>query len=298
MNSGPSTPALKLSLASTSGGQSTSPDPNSNGKRILVVDDSVLILKTLSAKLRSQGYAVSTAVDGSAAVSTVRRERPDLILLDIFFPPDVAHGGGVAWDGFLIMSWLRRMDESLHTPVMIITGGDPAKIKDRCLAAGVAGFFQKPIQHEELLAAIKKILMPESEKAHAAGPGSARKRVLFVDDETDWRFMAGVYLQDEGYEVVAAGSGTEAVTKVRQAKPDLVLLDLNLAGESGLEVLKLLRVEAPDLRVVLYTGMDHDETAVVGMLALGAHQYLRKSTMGEMLQAVQNALAPAQAQNN
>src|SRR5215467_1987686 len=94
-----------------------------SGKKILIVDDSVIILKTLSAKLRSSGYQVFTAADGSQAVSTVRRERPDLILLDINFPPDVGHGGGVAWDGFLIMNWLRRMDEAVNTPVVIITGG-------------------------------------------------------------------------------------------------------------------------------------------------------------------------------
>jgi CheY-like chemotaxis protein len=108
------------------------PSPRTNatgtnqGKKILIVDDSVIILKALSAKLRANGYQVFTAVDGSEAVSTVRRERPNLILLDINFPPDVAHGGGVAWDGLLIMSWLRRMDEALNTPVIIITGSDSA----------------------------------------------------------------------------------------------------------------------------------------------------------------------------
>src|SRR6476646_738516 len=91
-----------------------------NRKKILVVDDSPIILKTLSMKLKSQGYDVLTAEDGSIAVSTARRERPDLILLDISFPPDVAHGGGVAWDGFLIMDWLRRMDEAKDIPVFII----------------------------------------------------------------------------------------------------------------------------------------------------------------------------------
>src|SRR5258708_35376570 len=81
-------------------------------KKILVVDDSPIILKTLSMKLKARGYDVLTAEDGSTAVSTARRERPDLILLDITFPPDVAHGGGVAWDCFLIMHWLKGMDEA------------------------------------------------------------------------------------------------------------------------------------------------------------------------------------------
>ena len=123
-------------------------------KKILVVDDSAIILKTLSMKLKSSGYEVVTAADGAAAVSTVRKERPHLILLDISFPPDVAHGGGVAWDGFLIMDWLRRIDEAKDTPIIIITGGDAAQLRDRALAAGAVGFFQKPIDNDQLLASI------------------------------------------------------------------------------------------------------------------------------------------------
>ena len=82
------------------------------GKKILIVDDNEVILKTLSLKLTSAGYAVLTAIDGSAAVAAARRDKPDLILLDLSFPPDVAHGGGVPWDGFLIINWLRRIDEA------------------------------------------------------------------------------------------------------------------------------------------------------------------------------------------
>jgi DNA-binding response OmpR family regulator len=261
--------------------------PRGPGKRILIVDDSVIILKTLSAKLRASGYEVSTAVDGSQAVSTVRQQRPDLILLDISFPPDVGHGGGVSWDGFLILNWLRRMDESLNTPVLIITGTDPAKYKSRCLASGVAGYFQKPINNDELLAAINQLLSPKQEPPQTS---SARK-ILFIDDETDWRFMASVYLNDAGYQVLLAGNGEDAVNQFRENSPDLVLLDLNLVGESGLEVLQRLKATAPTARVVLFTGMDHDPETINQMLRLGAHQYLRKTTMGEMLKVVQTTLA-------
>jgi CheY-like chemotaxis protein len=94
-----------------------------NQKKILIVDDSRIILKTVSSTLTSHGYDAVTALDGGDAISTVRRDRPDLILLDINFPPDVAHGGGVSWDGFLIMDWLRRMDEAKSIPIIMVTGG-------------------------------------------------------------------------------------------------------------------------------------------------------------------------------
>jgi two-component system KDP operon response regulator KdpE len=136
-----------------------------NRKKILVVDDSPVILKALSMKLTAEGYDVLTAEDGGGAVNLARRGKPDLILLDISFPPDVAHGGGVAWDGFLIMNWLRRMDELKNTPIVIITGSEPEKYKDRALAAGAVNFFHKPIENEELLAAIRRTLGDEAPTA-------------------------------------------------------------------------------------------------------------------------------------
>jgi CheY-like chemotaxis protein len=142
----------------------------STRKRILIVDDSPVILKTLSMKLKGQGYDVLTANDGSVAVSTARREKPDLILLDITFPPDVAHGGGVPWDGFLIMGWLKRMDEAKDIPVFMITGGDPERYKTRAMAAGAVGFFHKPINNEELLEAIRQKLADDATPAAPAAP--------------------------------------------------------------------------------------------------------------------------------
>ena len=89
-------------------------------KTILIIDDNEVILKTLSMKLKAKDYRVETALDGSEALSAVRKIRPDLILLDISFPPDVAHGGGVPWDGFRMLEWFSRMDEAKNTPVITI----------------------------------------------------------------------------------------------------------------------------------------------------------------------------------
>jgi two-component system alkaline phosphatase synthesis response regulator PhoP len=131
-----------------------------SGKKILIVDDSKIVLQALSMKLTGCGYEVLTAEDGSAAVRLARHEQPHLILLDVSFPPDVAHGGGVGWDGFLVMDWLRRMDEARGIPVFIISGGDPVVYAPRALAAGALHYFQKPINNEELLGAIQSVLGP------------------------------------------------------------------------------------------------------------------------------------------
>jgi CheY-like chemotaxis protein len=126
-----------------------------NRKKILIVDDNEVILKTLSLKLKAD-YDVVTAVDGSQAVSAVRTQKPDLILLDIGFPPEVS---SVPWDGFRIIQWLRRMDEAKKTPIIIITGGEAERYKERALAEGAMAFFQKPIDNEELLTTIHQTLI-------------------------------------------------------------------------------------------------------------------------------------------
>ena len=122
-------------------------------KKILVVDDNEVILKTISLKLQAAGYRAVTALDGAEAVSAVRKDSPDLILLDISFPADDV--GGVEWDGFRIMAWLHRLEAVKKTPVIIITGGEDAKYKERAVAAGAVAYFHKPIDHDDLLKVIR-----------------------------------------------------------------------------------------------------------------------------------------------
>jgi DNA-binding response OmpR family regulator len=124
-------------------------------KKILVVDDSAVIRQTLAHSLKASEFEVFTAADGSEAVSSVRKSRPDLILLDIGFPPQT---DGPPWDGFAIIQWLRRMEEAKNIPIIIISGAEAAKYKDRALAQGVQGYFQKPINNDELVAAIRSAL--------------------------------------------------------------------------------------------------------------------------------------------
>jgi len=123
--------------------------------KILIADDNVVVLTTVSIKLKSVGYEVRTALDGTTAISCVRRERPDLIILDINFPQEPGRSGGIEWDGFLILDWLRRIDEVRDTPIIFITSGESAKFRDRAMAAGAVAFFQKPIDQTEMLNVIR-----------------------------------------------------------------------------------------------------------------------------------------------
>jgi CheY-like chemotaxis protein len=126
-------------------------------RKILVVDDNPVVLKAFELKLKALGFNVITATEGAGAVSLARAEQPNLMVLDINFPPDVG-SSGLQWDGFNIMQWMHRFKEAADIPVIIITGGDPEKFKARALAAGAVAFFQKPINNEEFLLTVRRIL--------------------------------------------------------------------------------------------------------------------------------------------
>lgn len=131
-------------------GQSAPKNSQSGKRRILVVDDDPIVLKTTEIKLKEHGFAVTTAVDGPTAIHAARSETPDLILLDLSFPPDVS----MTWDGFGIMNWLRRLESTKNVPVIIFTGQQGDTYYQRARAAGVAGFFHKPLDFGPLLALI------------------------------------------------------------------------------------------------------------------------------------------------
>lgn len=78
-------------------------------------------------------------------------------------------------------------------------------------------------------------------------------RLLIVDDEHDIRHLYAAELEDEGYEVESAGSGAEAVEKLNHQHFDLVVLDIQMKGESGLQLLQKIVKERTDLPVILCT---------------------------------------------
>src|ERR1022692_808175 len=126
-----------------------------NKKIVLVVDDNAVILQTISLTLKKHDFIVFTALDGSEAVGAVRREKPDVIVLDLSFPPSF---GNVEWDGFRIMQWLKRIEEAKNVPFIVITGGEAAKYKERAMKEGAAAFFHKPVNNDELVATIQKLM--------------------------------------------------------------------------------------------------------------------------------------------
>ena len=111
-------------------------------------------------------------------------------------------------------------------------------------------------------------------------------KVLFIDDDVQWRELALLSLEDAGYAVITAEDASEAMEKADGENLGLIILDLNLAGESGLNFMTYLKHNHPDVPILLFTGMEHDDVTVRDMLDRGADQYLRKSSIEELIVTV------------
>jgi len=103
---------------------------------------------------------------------------------------------------------------------------------------------------------------------------ASKETILVVDDERNIVELARMYLEAEGYRVVTAADGREALAQVRAARPALVVLDLMLPELDGWEVCRRLRAES-DLPIIMLTARSDDVDKIVG-LELGADDYLTK----------------------
>src|SRR5215203_4014387 len=124
--------------------------------RVLVVDDEPNILATLAPLLRSRGYEVFTAMSGRAALETIDRDKPDLVVLDLGLP-DI--------DG---VDLCRQIRESATVPIVVLSARGSEGDKVRALDVGADDYVTKPFGAEELLARIRAGLR----RADAPSPAS------------------------------------------------------------------------------------------------------------------------------
>lgn len=226
----------------------SSPRPVEETPRVLVVDDDPLIHQLLVGELEGEGFEVLLASDGIEALRIARQERPAAVVLDLHLP---------RLDGWSVLAELKSDPELAATPVVILSVEEQ---RARGFSLGACEYLVKPVEPQRLVSAVSR---------HA---GLTRGEVLVVDDDADTRALVTRNLEREGYSVVQAADGDEALLRMRVSPPSLVILDLVMPGRNGFQVLEQARAEGMNVPVIVLTGksLDANEKQILreGMAAV------------------------------
>jgi DNA-binding response OmpR family regulator len=118
-------------------------------KRILIADDEPGVIMILGMRLRANGYQVIAAHNGMQTIELARREKPDLIVLDIRMPDK---------DGYAVFEELRASANTRSTPVIFFSALPPEQAEEKAAQLGADGFVSKSADPEEIVARIRGIL--------------------------------------------------------------------------------------------------------------------------------------------
>jgi CheY-like chemotaxis protein/signal transduction histidine kinase/HAMP domain-containing protein len=203
------------------------------GETILVVDDDLNTVNNISEALNQAGYRTIGATSGKEALRLAEQYRPFAITLDIVMQE---------MDGWEVLQKLKSNQATKQIPVIVVSVTDE---KSTGFALGAVGFIQKPIDKNELIAAIKEI----NKSTHT---------VMIVDDNEQEIKQMSKIIEAEQMKPIWARNGKECLEIIEKHKPDVLILDLMMPDMDGFEVLEHLRNknETFDLPVIIATAKD------------------------------------------
>lgn len=251
--------------------------------RVLIVDDDRDVREVLVETFRLAGFEVLAAANGLEALLSVKRERPDAVVLDLMMP----RLGGVE-----ALKRIRSYNPGIR--VLVVTGNIDPELQRQATAAGAAAVFTKPVSAATLVSALAGAPSPPPAPV-AATPapeaGTATGRVLVVDDNAEVRTMLEDALTALGYQARTVSDGAAAVRAVIDESPDVVLLDVYMPGLSGVGALPTIVALAPHAKVIMISGAANEDV-LKRSLAFGAHDYVTKPfEISSLSRALETALA-------
>lgn len=255
--------------------------------RVLVVDDVLPNVKLLAAKLTREYFNVITASNGPEALEMVRRESPDIVLLDVMMP---------GMDGFEVCEKIRSDPATMHIPVVMVTALSDGADRVRGLEAGADDFLTKPVNDVALFARVRslvrlKMMMDEwrlrettSGQLGVLEPTGTLNsesfegaRVLVLEDSRlDLDRVTETLKRDHAH-VMAADACAVALERALADDLDLVVISLTLMNEDGLRLCSQLRSHERTRQVpILLMVEEGDLNRVAKGLELGANDYISK----------------------
>ena len=192
----------------------------SNGKMstILVVDDDDSIRSLLEQELSEAGYLIEQATNGKQALECIRKNRPDLIILDVMMPE---------MNGFDVAAILKNDPQTMDIPIIILS---IVQDKARGFRIGVDRYLTKPIDTAQLFTEVGNLLEQ----------GKSKRKVMVVDEDSAAVRSLTDVLQTKGYQVVES-DGKELVQNAIASQPDIIILNSVFSGKQ--EIVQTLRFE-------------------------------------------------------
>jgi two-component system NtrC family sensor kinase len=257
-------------------GSATAPDDQRT--QVLIIDDSATFREELRHALEQAGYDVVSAESGEEGLRSAAQIHPSAVIVDGILP-------GI--DGATVVRKL-RLDAALRkTPCLMLTGSTLDRSDElNALDAGADAFVRKEDNLNVVLARLAAMLRANRDP----GPGPASllspKRVLAVDDSSTYLGALSETLQGEGYDVVCASSGEDALELLSVQSVDCILLDRTMPGLDGNEVCRRVKGSAAtrDIPIIMLTGEEGHE-AMLESLGNGADDYVFKSGEDDVLRA-------------
>jgi two-component system, NtrC family, sensor kinase len=252
----------------------TAPAPASTSL-VLVIDDSAAYRTELEVALGRAGYTTAGAADGPEGLRAAAALQPAAVIVDGVMP---------GMDGTAVIRRM-RLDPALRaTPCLMLTSAGDEGAELSALDAGADASVRKSDDVELVVSRLAAVLRGDSLVRPSEPPRS--RRVLAVDDSPLYLSALGGLLRDEGYDVVLATSGEEAIEVLAAQEVDCILLDCMMPGIGGIETCSRIK-GAPligDVPVIMLTMLDGGDSVIEGLTA-GADDYIAKSAGFDVINA-------------
>jgi PAS domain S-box-containing protein len=224
---------------------------------VLVVEDERPSQELLESYLHTEGYDTAVVSSGNEAISRAKELKPDLITLDMVMP------GKSGWETLYQM---KNDPSTAAIPVVVVSVLDQKKM---AFSLGAAGYLVKPVNKEDLLAAVEK---------HILRLGIGPPKVLAVDDDVNTLYLIREVLDSAGYVPILAESGKAALEILTKSKPDAILLDLMMPEMDGFSLLEKIREnpETAEVPVFVLTAKELS-TQEIAMLRNGTQALFAKN---------------------
>ena len=226
-------------------------------RRVLLVDDDTSLLETLGDFLAYEGYEVVAATSAEQALTKLRPQPPDIVILDMSMP-------GMGGIGFL--DRITNADGSTSFPVLVLTAR--ASMAGYFANKQIDGFLAKPCTQADLLAEVGRILFLRGGDAPRT---AATLPVLLAEGDPACRDALARALEEAGCNVKTCATGPDALEAVVATRPAVIVLRLELPGMSADELCRLLQrlPGTAALPVVVY-GLDAPGVALEHVAGLDA----------------------------